>query len=66
MPHKHPRLPKKALGAALGAVLSGLVLTNSQAQALVVTVDGQDWEVTTFPDRITIMRANSQKRPTVG
>jgi hypothetical protein len=42
------RLPKKALGAAVGAVVAGMVLADSQAQALVVTVNGQDWDVTTF------------------
>lgn len=36
------------LGAAVGAVVAGLMFTNSQAQALVVTVNSQDWEVTTF------------------
>ena len=33
-----PRFPKKALGAALGAVVAGLVLTAGQAKALTVTV----------------------------
>ena len=42
------RLPGKALGAALGAVVAGLALTAGQAKALVVTVGGQDWDVTTF------------------
>jgi hypothetical protein len=42
------RVPKKALGAALGAVIAGLVFIDSQAQALVVTVNGQNWDVTTF------------------
>ena len=43
-----PRLYRKTLGAAIGAVLSGLVFIDSKAQALVVTVNSQDWEVTTF------------------
>ena len=51
------RLPKKALGAALGAVVAGLVLAAGQAKAIVVTVVSccgvspslvGDWEVTTF------------------
>jgi hypothetical protein len=43
-----PRFYRKALGAALGAVVAGLALTGGQAKALVVTVNGQDWDVTTF------------------
>ena len=43
-----PGLPKKVLGAALGAVLSGLVFIDSQAQARVVNVGGLDYDVTTF------------------
>jgi hypothetical protein len=43
-----PRLYRKVLGAALGAVVAGLALTAGQAKALVVTVNGQDWDVTTF------------------
>ena len=41
-------LPKKVLGAALGAVLSGLVLIDSKAKAIVVSVRGFDYDVTTF------------------
>ena len=41
-----------ALGAALGAVVAGLVLTGGQAKALVVPVNvgGLNYEVTTFTD----------------
>ena len=45
IPHFH----RKALGAALGAVVAGLSLTAGQARALVVTTySGLDYEVTTF------------------
>jgi hypothetical protein len=43
----HPRL-HGALGAALGALVAGLVLTGGQAKALTVTVKSQDYDVTTF------------------
>ena len=45
-----PRLHQKALGAALGVVVAGLVLAGGQAKALVVpvTVGGLNYEVTTF------------------
>jgi len=45
-----PSLPKKVLGAALGAVVAGLALTGGQAKALVVNVNvgGLDYDVTTF------------------
>ena len=43
-----PSLHQKILGAVVGAVLTGLVFVDSKAQALVVTVNGQDWDVTTF------------------
>ena len=39
---------QKALGAALGAVVAGLVLTAGEAKALVVNVGGLDYDVTTF------------------
>jgi len=43
-----PSLPKKVLGAALGAVVAGLALTGGQAKALTVTVNSQLYAVTTF------------------
>ena len=42
------RLSQKVLGVAVGAVVAGSGLTGSQAQAIVVTVNSQAWEVTTF------------------
>ena len=39
---------QKALGAALGAVVAGSVLTAGEAKALVVNVGGLDYDVTTF------------------
>jgi hypothetical protein len=53
------RLPKKAFGAAFGAVVAGLVLTAGQAKALVldVSVRGLNYQVSTFigsyPDNIS-------------
>jgi hypothetical protein len=44
IPHFH----RKALGAALGAVVAGLALTGGQAKALTVSVGGFDYDVTTF------------------
>ncbi|MCP9825584.1 hypothetical protein [Synechococcus sp. EJ6-Ellesmere] len=43
-----PCLTKKALGGALGAVVSLLVFADSQVQAVTVNVGGLDYEVTTF------------------
>jgi hypothetical protein len=43
--HRWASLTKSALGAAVVAVM---VLTAGQARALVVKVDHQDWDVTTF------------------
>ena len=50
-----PSLPKKVLGAALGAIVAGLVLTAGQAKALVVpvTVGGVNYDVTTFTGAYT-------------
>jgi hypothetical protein len=41
-------LAKAALKSAIGAALAMGVLGVGQAQAVVVTVDGQQWNVTTF------------------
>ena len=43
-----PRLRRNAMGAAVGAVVAGLAIADSQAQALVVSVGGFDYDVTTF------------------
>lgn len=47
------RLSAKVAGAAVGAVMAGLMLADSQAQALSVNVNvgGMDYEVTTFVGR---------------
>jgi hypothetical protein len=42
------RLPGRVAGAAVGAVVAGLVLSDSKAHALIVNVGGQDYEVSTF------------------
>ena len=42
------RFSQKALGAALGAVVAGLALTAGQAKAIVVSVRGLDYDVSTF------------------
>jgi hypothetical protein len=41
-------LPRKVAGAAVGAIVAGLVLCDSRAHALIVNVGGQDYEVSTF------------------
>jgi hypothetical protein len=43
-----PRLLQRTLGAAVGAVATGLALADSQAQAIIVPVDSKEWDVTTF------------------
>lgn len=43
-----PRFYQKALGAAVSAVIAGLVFIDSQAHAITVNVGGQNYEVTTF------------------
>ena len=42
------RLPGRVAGAAVGAVVAGLVLSDSEAHALIVNVNGQNYEVSTF------------------
>lgn len=42
------RLPGRVAGAAVGALVAGLVLSDSEAHALIVNVGGQDYEVTKF------------------
>ena len=42
------RLPGRVAGAAVGAVVAGLVLSDSKAHALIVNVSGQDYEFSTF------------------
>ena len=47
-PHLQSRPPSPLAKPALGVALAMGVLTAGQAQAFVVTVGGQDWDVTTF------------------
>ena len=54
---KKAGLGKEALKSALAAAVVAGVLGAGQAQALVVTVNGQQWDVTTFTDSI----ANASK-----
>jgi hypothetical protein len=49
---------------ALGVALAMGVLTAGQARAVVVNVDGQDWDVTTFAGGYYKTAANSKLRPT--
>ena len=42
------RPPGKVAGAAVGAAVAGLVLSDSEAHALIVNVGGLDYEVSTF------------------
>lgn len=42
------RIRCNALGTAVGAVVAGVAVADSQAQALVVSVGGFDYDVTTF------------------
>lgn len=42
------RLRRNSLGTAVGALVAGFVIADSQAQALVVSVGGFDYDVTTF------------------